>query len=311
MRWLDAITLYSIQIVALHLEHLQRVVFENLLGYGNDKPFMILIHNFRSLRHFDFSNGTVCGEQFARGDADYGEHSRVYETDIRTMNKIETIQANICSLAPKCTTLESLTVCGGTGAEALLNILSVVHHLTAVNLEFCKDVLTDRHLDMLSTTCSRLTQLSFQRARNITDRAVVGVIETNRGLLKINCAHCDKLSALVVEAVARCVPRIEYVDLSHCHIGDESVLLLAERCRYLSFINVEECVDVTVVSVKALTTKCECLGHLFATLTAHEISVLGEEVCERFNLKADQTALDRSGDLRDNTTDEVRTEIGV
>jgi hypothetical protein len=306
MRWLDAITLCSIQVVAVRLERLQRVVFENLLGYGNDKPFMILIHNFRSLKHFDFSNGTVSGEQFMRGDKDYGAHSRVYETDIRTMNKMEVIQANICSMAPKCTKLESLTVCGGTGADALLKLLSVVRHLTAVNLEFCKDVLTDRHLEVLAATCSGLTQLSVQRARHITDAGVVAVVEANRGLLKINCAYCGKLTSQVVTALVRCVPRIEYVDLSHCRIGDESILLLVERCRYLSLVNVEECPCVTVVSLQALTTKCEYLVHLFATLSSHDAYLLGAEICERFHLRADQTAMDRGGDPRDNTTDEVR-----
>ena len=82
--------------------------------------------------------------------------------------------------------------------------------------------------------CTRIERLTLAGCRNLTDSGLIPLVENNSHLVSLDISLGDQITEQSIYAVAKHCPRLQGLNISGCtKISNESLIELAQRCRYL------------------------------------------------------------------------------
>uniref|UniRef100_A0A1A9ZK39 F-box domain-containing protein n=1 Tax=Glossina pallidipes TaxID=7398 RepID=A0A1A9ZK39_GLOPL len=167
-------------------------------------------------------------------------------------------------------------------------------NLTSLNLENCRDAVTDRSVNFIFSNLRHLRHLSLNDCVRITDDGLIGTESstsalsnlkrletlslrgcrnlTNRSLLKalkfqqlrkLTLGYCYKISSSGIEGLVEYCPALEELTITSCFmISDDCVLQIVLGLPRLRKLNVSNCVNLTMRSIDYVMTYCKTLREL-------------------------------------------------
>jgi len=97
----------------------------------------------------------------------------------------------------------------------------------------------------------QLTALGVPRCRQIGDEELLIILQSCPRLQRLNLAECEQISETGFETIADSLPELAALNLSHTNAGDGSLVAIAEGCKNLQSLNVEDCPNITEAGIAA------------------------------------------------------------
>jgi hypothetical protein len=167
------------------------------------------------------------------------------------------------------------------GDPGVWGVFSACYGLSDLNISNCVNI-TDAAFIKLENKCPRLAKLnisgcvgvsnsgcmemgsciSFFNAslcQKITDAGVIHILSAK--LRELNLFNCTQITG---EFLARCSTPSKWnniisLNLGRCAVTDDALAKMADACPCLEFLNISYCKQITEVSVKFLSQKCQKL----------------------------------------------------
>eukprot|EP00899_Mesostigma_viride_P024747 jgi/Mesvir1/5457/Mv15512-RA.1 len=145
--------------------------------------------------------------------------------------------------------------------HGLAMVLRWCLQLKTLNLSMCRGF-TDAGISMAGDSCKRLQRLVLSGCRGcFTARGLAAMASHLGALVSLDAGECDAVTDVSVVALANHCPRLRFVVMSSCNVGDEGVAALARHCALVS-LRVMHCNGVTDASLLAIGEHCGQLGEL-------------------------------------------------
>ena len=82
--------------------------------------------------------------------------------------------------------------------------------------------------------CKRVERLTLTGCKNLTDQAIITLVEGNRYLLAVDLTSIESITDSAVQALSRNCPRLQGLNTTGCkNLTDDSLVSLAASCKYL------------------------------------------------------------------------------
>eukprot|EP00696_Hemimastix_kukwesjijk_P008506 gnl/Hemi2/20782_TR6882_c0_g1_i1.p1 gnl/Hemi2/20782_TR6882_c0_g1~~gnl/Hemi2/20782_TR6882_c0_g1_i1.p1 ORF type:complete len:295 (-),score=45.51 gnl/Hemi2/20782_TR6882_c0_g1_i1:218-1102(-) len=129
-----------------------------------------------------------------------------------------------------------------------------------------KDLQDDRVLSLPSSLCGQLEIVSFAYCCNITDQAIVYLVERCPNLLSFNLFRCSSITEDSLIAIARHCPLLDTLDLGfNSEVTDAALQTLARGCPNLRHLKLAYCCSFTDNGIQAVAEHCTGLVTLDIT----------------------------------------------
>ncbi|KAE9457721.1 hypothetical protein C3L33_10376, partial [Rhododendron williamsianum] len=211
------------------------------------------------------------------------EHLCLAGTDLLTDEKISDLSQCLCALvlinldlcynltestlftlAKNCPLLEDISMegtnLGGGGGDGATNIVKNPR-IKSLNFKNNRN-LSDECLAKLASVCPSLEVLDVSSCHGITENGISDSLKSASKIRKLQINKCRgiknigngfELSELVVLGAAR------------SGINGNGLVVIGNRCRWLLNLNLDSCLGVTTVGLKAILTNCKRLRELSFT----------------------------------------------
>ena len=134
--------------------------------------------------------------------------------------------------------------------------------LKHLNLDGCSQ-LTDAAIVTLVEQCPDLTSLNLIDCIELTDEGIIELANRCQKLTSLNLGGCRQLTDEAFTALAAHCPGLTSMSLGYCsRVTDLAIIELAERCRNLTLLRLDGCAQLTDVAINALANRCPKLTSL-------------------------------------------------
>eukprot|EP00899_Mesostigma_viride_P012134 jgi/Mesvir1/20921/Mv07992-RA.1 len=135
--------------------------------------------------------------------------------------------------------------------DALACVLRNCLKLEKLNLQLCQG-LSDAGIAMTGESCKRLRELSLGGCRGCFTPQGLAAMAPNLGALEtLYAPSCDAVTDVSVVALAEHCPRLSFVEVYGCGMGDPGIVALAKHCSLVT-LRVSECEGVTDAGMVAM-----------------------------------------------------------
>jgi hypothetical protein len=176
-------------------------------------------------------------------------------------------------LAQRCPHLQSLNLfsCNITN-KGLKALAQWCPNLESLNLGCCKEI-TNEGLKELVVKCPHLKSLNLNNCDNITDECLKDLVPHFTHLKSLNLAKCANISDEGLEALAMKCTQLHRLTLHDCtKITNKGLIELATYCTQLNHLSLSNC-NITGIGLKVLAEKCRYLTYV----TCSKSSKISEE----------------------------------
>ena len=141
----------------------------------------------------------------------------------------------------------------------------------------------DQDLAIITTRCSKLTDVNVSECRKITDIGIAKLVQSCKELRRLTLNESKGYSGNVTDVglreVARCCNRLEELRMCFCpSVSDIGIRYLSEGCHNLKVLDLTGCLALTDLSVTAIAEHCLKLEKLTASecvqLTSNSVNNL-------------------------------------
>eukprot|EP00936_MAST-01D_sp_MAST-1D-sp1_P001736 g1736.t1 len=140
--------------------------------------------------------------------------------------------------------------------DAAIIALAGCHGLTRVNLMGCHR-LTDTSIVVLARNCHQLEELHLSECKGVSDDAVLAIADNCPNLHTLDLRGCHSISDVALEHLANRCSQLKIINLAGAEVSDAGIKLLAERCRGLVNINVNDCQHLTDDAIRHVALNCQ------------------------------------------------------
>eukprot|EP00899_Mesostigma_viride_P008072 jgi/Mesvir1/17266/Mv07675-RA.1 len=125
---------------------------------------------------------------------------------------------------------------------------------------------SDGGIAVVGDGCKRLQELHLAYCRGcFTPRGLAGMAPRLGALERLHAPGCDAVTDESVIALAENCPRLSFVEVSGCKVGDRGILALVTRGSLLLKLRACGCVAITDASLMALSERCPKLEALMVS----------------------------------------------
>lgn len=154
----------------------------------------------------------------------------------------------------------NLTECPWLNQRTLKKVTALCPQLTGLNLS---------SNGQLNFSCwsqlkelKYLEQLDLSRCRQLNDEELLSVLQACRTVTHLSVAGCISLGDRALFEISRHLPRLRFLDVSHCAFPNSGFVELASRCKELETVIARRCTMMGELAMQALLENCPQLKHL-------------------------------------------------